>query len=242
MFRAGMIALAMMGSVAATPAAAAIVVSVGQAGSATASLPGYNFYVDNLDSSVNGLPTLAFSGSSITGTRTSGFTNVAGANVYGGAGATGLFGTIQGDPAAYQLSQSVNYFGLWGSALDGNNTVELYDNDTLLGSYALQSVLQNSSNFNAGYYGNPFAGGNSGELYAFFNFQSDTAFNRIQLVQDGGGGFEFDNLTVGSAVVSTAPEPATWAMMLLGFGAIGMTLRTRRMRSTIPLRMAADHR
>jgi len=242
MFRVTMIALAMMGGPVAMPAAAAVIVSVNQAGSAAANLSGYNFYVDNLDSSTNGLPTLAFSGSSITGTRTDGFTNIGGANVYGGTGGTGLFATIQGGPSTYQLSQSVNYFGLWGSALDGNNSVELYDNDTLLGSYALQSVLQSSADFNSGYYGNPFAGGNAGELYAFFNFQSDTAFNRIQLVQDGGGGFEFDNLTVGSAVVSTAPEPATWAMMLLGFGAIGMTLRKRRLQSTMPRRRAADHR
>jgi hypothetical protein len=64
-------------------------------------------------------------------------------------------------------------------------------------------------------------------MYAFFNFQSDTAFNRIQLVQNGGGGFEFDNLTIGSSV-SAAPEPGTWAMMLLGFGTIGYLLRTRR--------------
>lgn len=238
MFRATMIAMAMMGSLAAMPATAAVVVSVNQAGSANANLSGYNFYVDNLDNSVNGLPSLTFAGSSITGTRTTGGTNISGANVYGGAGGTGLFGTIQGEPTTYQLSQSINYFGLWGSALDGNNTVALYNNDTLLGSFALQSVLQGSSGFNNSYYGNPYGGGNTGELYAFFNFQSDTAFNRIQLVQNGGGGFEFDNLTIGSAVVSTAPEPATWAMMLLGFGAIGLALRKRRPQLTAPMRMA----
>jgi hypothetical protein len=36
--------------------------------------------------------------------------------------------------------------------------------------------------------------------------------------------FEIDNIVVNSAV----PEPATWAMMLLGFGAIGFSMRRRR--------------
>jgi len=36
--------------------------------------------------------------------------------------------------------------------------------------------------------------------------------------------FELDNLIFGSA----APEPATWAMMLVGFGAVGVALRRRQ--------------
>ncbi|KRB91583.1 hypothetical protein ASE22_06315 [Sphingomonas sp. Root720] len=226
--------MAMMGGLSARSAGAAVVVSVNQAGSAAASLSGYDFSVANLDDAPNGLPTIQFAGSSITGTGIAGFVNIGGANVYGGAGGNGLFGTVQGDPAIYQLSQSVNYFGLWGSALDGNNTVELYNDDSLLGSFALQSLLQNAPGFGSAYYGNPFGGGNGGEMYAFFNFESDMGFNRIHLVQNGGGGFEFDNLTVGSAVVSTAPEPASWAMMLLGFGAIGATLRRRSRLGALP--------
>ena len=41
-----------------------------------------------------------------------------------------------------------------------------------------------------------------------------------------GNSFEFDNLAAG--VAGAVPEPATWAMMLLGFGALGATLRRRR--------------
>ncbi|WP_066963013.1 PEPxxWA-CTERM sorting domain-containing protein [Rhizorhabdus dicambivorans] len=227
------IALAAIAGLAAMPARAAVLVSVNAGGSATANLPGYNFSVANLDNAANGLSTVSFAGSSITGTTTSGFVNIGNANVYGGAGGTGMFGTVNGDPATIQLSQSVNYFGLWGSALDGNNTVALYDGDNLLGSFALQSTLQNAPGFGSAYAGNPFGGGNGGELYAFFNFQSDSAFNRVQLIQNGGGGFEFDNLTVGtSSVPITAPEPATWAMMLVGFGLIGALLRNRARGST----------
>lgn len=42
--------------------------------------------------------------------------------------------------------------------------------------------------------------------------------------QSSGVSFEFDNISVASAV----PEPATWAMMLVGIGAIGGMLRARR--------------
>ena len=230
-----MIALAILGSCVAATANAAVVVTVNAAGSAVANLAGYNFGVANLDNLSNGTPNYNFTGTSITGSTSEGWVTVGGANVYGGAGGAGQFGTIAGDPATIQLSQSVNYFGLWGSALDGNNTVALYNDSTLLGTYALQSVLQSQPNYSNAYYGNPFGGGNAGELYAFFNFASDTAFNRVQLIQNGGGGFEFDNLTVGTQVISAAPEPATWAMLLLGFGLIGAALRTRPVRDGTPL-------
>lgn len=217
--------LAALAAMVATPALALVNVTVSAPGSANASITGYDLAVNNLNNATNGLASFGFTGSSITATTT-GFVNIAAANVYGGAGGTGSYGSISGD-AVFQLSSGVNYFGLWGSALDGNNTVELYNGATLIGSYALQSTLASLTNSNSAYYGNPFGGGNSGEAYAFFNFVSDSAFNRIRLLQNGGGGFEFDNLTIGTASVSAAPEPTTWAMMLIGFGAIGWSLRRR---------------
>ena len=36
-----------------------------------------------------------------------------------------------------------------------------------------------------------------------------------------------DNITL-AAVAGAVPEPATWAMMILGFGGVGATLRRRR--------------
>ena len=51
---------------------------------------------------------------------------------------------------------------------------------------------------------------------------------------NGIGGFRFTNAAQGStivdnlvAVTAPVPEPATWAMMMLGFGAMGATLRRR---------------
>lgn len=45
--------------------------------------------------------------------------------------------------------------------------------------------------------------------------------------QGNNSGFGVDNFRF-DAGVSAVPEPATWAMMLFGFGAIGMTMRRRR--------------
>lgn len=38
----------------------------------------------------------------------------------------------------------------------------------------------------------------------------------------------FDDITFGSAVAGAVPEPSTWAMLLLGFGAVGGALRIGR--------------
>ena len=44
------------------------------------------------------------------------------------------------------------------------------------------------------------------------------------IFSSSGNSFELDNIAVTSAV----PEPATWAMMITGFGMLGATLRRRR--------------
>ena len=45
--------------------------------------------------------------------------------------------------------------------------------------------------------------------------------------------FQGDLSSVGGSVVSTAPEPSTWAMLILGFGLVGLTLRRRERRALI---------
>ncbi len=42
-----------------------------------------------------------------------------------------------------------------------------------------------------------------------------------------------DNLTLGGQVLSAVPEPATWAMMIIGFGAVGSMVRTSRRRNVL---------
>ncbi len=43
-----------------------------------------------------------------------------------------------------------------------------------------------------------------------------------------------DDFIVRATVTSAVPEPATWAMMLIGFGAVGYSLRRRRSAGALP--------
>ena len=58
--------------------------------------------------------------------------------------------------------------------------------------------------------------------YGYNSLVSPDAQSRVQN-RDGLGGITF----------SAAPEPATWAMMLVGFGALGLALRSRRPRAAL---------
>ena len=64
------------------------------------------------------------------------------------------------------------------------------------------------------------AGSGLGDHTILYLFTFDTPTTSIDLNQNG-----FSNgLIIGNGV----PEPATWAMMLLGFGAVGFSMRRRR--------------
>ena len=83
-------------------------------------------------------------------------------------------------------------------------------------------------------------GDNTNQLFAiargtnaFFGLSSDKL---IKAIAFGPGGqrtqsvsFVLDNLTIGNAV----PEPATWAMMIVGFGLIGAAARRRQSVRTV---------
>lgn len=59
---------------------------------------------------------------------------------------------------------------------------------------------------------------------------SDIAYIRLGSGPDGtstGGNFSIDDLTF-DGTAPGVPEPATWAMMLVGFAGLGATLRARR--------------
>jgi hypothetical protein len=176
---------------------------------------------------------------------------ITGADQYGGAGGTGLYPVAFNDtPYSLSLTSTipggVNYFGYWLSALDAGNLVSFYSNDTLLFVFDPSDVLAAISNNPdpAAYYGNPnapFAGKNSGEPYVFLNFFNDHGtFDRIDFSEapSFGGGYESDNHTVGHFLtkgtgtvvvqIGSVPEPASWALMIAGFGLVGASLRRRR--------------
>lgn len=66
----------------------------------------------------------------------------------------------------------------------------------------------------------------------FSAFTATTGFlagtNTLRIVDNNQGGpygINISGLSITANVLSGVPEPATWAMMLLGFGAIGFTMR-----------------
>ena len=81
-----------------------------------------------------------------------------------------------------------------------------------------------------GYANPPFSLNGTGR--GFFGFISSSAFTTVTFTQNAAGGvvdpFGIDNIRTNSTFNTGVPEPATWAMMMLGFGAMGAALRRSR--------------
>ena len=157
---------------------------------------------------------LSFSGGALFSASSSGIT----ARPPGSAGnflSVGSSGN-QGGPIVVNLrSTPASYYGfLWGSP-DGYNTVEFYDDKTLLKSLSGPDVFGNPNPANGfqgafpnGQYFNGFAG--LGEQITSVVFRSN------------GNAFETDNHAI---AIMAVPEPGTYALMLAGLGALGFVAR-----------------
>lgn len=123
--------------------------------------------------------------------------------------------------AGFDTGFSFNYVGSF------TGSVQVYDGldgtGNVLGSVSLISNLGSCPGYNADFC--PFGP-------AGVNF-SGTA----RSISFGGvaNQIAFDDVTFGSSTpgVPALPEPATWAMMLVGFGGMGVALRRRRKTATI---------
>jgi hypothetical protein len=72
--------------------------------------------------------------------------------------------------------------------------------------------------------------------FTFFGVTSDTAFTSFTITGAGTNAFAstvFDNIRFGSAATPAVPEPATWAMMIGGFGMVGGAMRYRRRKTSV---------
>ncbi len=102
----------------------------------------------------------------------------------------------------------------WGS-IDRFNTL-------IIDATGVDKIVIPGANFINAANGNQVSPGTNG-LFTVWGTAGET-FNSITL-ESGRNSFEIDNLAIGTAAV---PEPAAWAMMILGFGGVGAMVRRRR--------------
>lgn len=156
----------------------------------------------------------------------SGATNVSNAGIYASSQdgvaaepATGdqgdpFFAVLGGGTADFNFANPLNEFSFDYGSADTYNSLTVFfaggGSQTFTGQQLIDSGVAD---------GNQTAARTNGRLIVHGDGQSFTGI-RLSSSQNS---LELDNIA-GSAV----PEPATWAMMLFGFGAVGFGMRRRR--------------
>jgi len=112
-----------------------------------------------------------------------------------------------------------------GTATVSSFTVQADDNDTYLFQY-----LNGSSWDDAGTVPSVSSWG---LVTRSINLSSPITTNEFRIYANGGDGFYAVSEFQAFGTLSAVPEPATWAMMLLGFGMVGFAMRKRNVRTTV---------
>lgn len=164
----------------------------------------------------------------------------------GGAGGIGRYARVAGGSSmtidiANASNQGINYFGIAFSAFDAGNFIDFKRGGETVFTFGPANVLAALGGCPGGpYCGNPnpgaFFGAVAAEPYAFVNFVNRSGFfDQIVLRQanpnNPGAGYQSDNHTFANSAV--IPEPASWAMLIAGFGMVGALKRRRRSHSAL---------
>lgn len=134
-----------------------------------------------------------------------------------------FFSVLGGGSATFTFDDPLSQVGFDYGSADDYNTFVIYlasgGTQTWTGQDILNTVPGSAN-------GNQTAATTNGRL-TFYASAGD-AITGIRLLSSRNS-LEIDNI----GVVSAVPEPGTWAMMLLGFGAIGFSMRRRQRTATL---------
>lgn len=144
-------------------------------------------------------------------------------------GSTGNYWTVgptDGGPGIMDLSAIGDIFNisfLWGS-VDDYNAIDFLAGNTVIATFSGTDIF-NPANGNQ-------TDPNLNPIVRFDVTGEHVASLTSLRLRSTTNAFETDNFAI-----NAVPEPATWAMMLLGFGAIGFGMRRRRS-DTVRVRFA----
>jgi hypothetical protein len=131
---------------------------------------------------------------------------------FSGCGACGVTFTFDAGVLG-KLPTSVGI--VWTDGDGPNRTFEAFDEH----GASLGTIIDSTQKFFS------TGGDDDPANYRFFGVTNPGGISSIFIANDGGG-IEVDHLQYGANV----PEPAAWAMMLIGLGGLGAMARARRMR------------
>ncbi len=182
---------------------------------------------ENFDSRPTGSPPIALS--FIGGLGTISATLTGGGNLRNspntGAYATSGSQFYDNEFNAFKIAfnTGIAAFGFYGTDIgDVNRQLNI----TLDEGLASQRIFTVNNTLNA----------NNGSLLFWGITDTAQTFTSVSFAQSGSDRFGFDDLTVGDVAQVTGgavPEPATWAMMIGGFGMVSGSMRRRRRKSTV---------
>lgn len=127
--------------------------------------------------------------------------------------ATSYLSVLGGGSATLDLGGAFKSLSFYWGSIDKYNTVEFYNGTSLLGSFTGDDVPAAPAN------GTQVGGSDNRRVQFDFGGASATSV-RFLSTQNA---FELDTISGTGAV----PEPATWALMMTGFGLVGASLRRR---------------
>lgn len=157
----------------------------------------------------------------LTFTSDTGALHVDGAymNQYNNFGVNSVHSCYCGDSFSelyFTFSTAIEGFGFFWGASDNQWTLTAYNAaDAVVESFDLPITHQSNAGDFVGIFGTGITHATLKGPSSDYVFVDNVTFGETYVGPGGGGG--------------AVPEPAAWALMILGFGAVGVTLRQRRL-------------